>query len=162
MDRLWAPWRERYILGPKEKGCLLCRVSQEDKDEENFVLWRDQLSYVMLNLYPYNTGHLMVVPYRHEGDLENLNAEESLGLMQLAQRSIKVLKESIRPQGFNLGINLGSNAGAGIRGHVHLHIVPRWRGDTNFMPSLASTKVISQSLKESYRILRTAFEALAG
>jgi len=159
MKKLWAPWRARYILGPKEKGCLFCRVSQEDKDEENSVLWRGERGYVLLNLYPYNAGHLMIVPYRHQGILENLDVRESLELMQLAQLSVKALKESMRPQGFNLGINLGSFAGAGIEDHLHLHIVPRWRGDTNFMPVLASTKVISQALEETYRTLKAAFEA---
>ena len=133
MKKLWAPWRAEYILGPKEKGCLLCRVSQEDKDEENFVLWRGELGLVMLNRFPYNTGHLMVVPYRHQSLLENLDAKESLEMMQLAQRCIRVLKVAMKPQGFNLGINIADIAGAGIADHVHMHIVPRWSGDTNFM-----------------------------
>lgn len=162
MKKLWAPWRAKYILGPKEKGCLLCRVSGEDKDEDNYVLWRGELGYIMLNLYPYNAGHLMIVPYRHEGCLENLNGKESLELMQLAQRSIRALKNSMQPQGYNLGINLGSIAGAGIEGHVHLHILPRWRGDTNYMPALASTKVISQALEETYGTLKVAFKAQVG
>ena len=162
MKKLWAPWRAEYILGHKEKGCLLCRVSQEDKDEENLVLWRGELGLTMLNRFPYNTGHLMVVPYRHESLLESLDARESLELMQLAQRCIRVLKASLKPQGFNLGINIADIAGAGIVGHVHMHIVPRWSGDTNFMPVLASTKVISQALKETYGTLKSAFEASAG
>lgn len=161
MKRLWAPWRAPYILGTKEKGCLLCRVSQENRDEENYVVWRGELGYVMLNRYPYNAGHLMIVPYRHEGALENLQAKESLELIQLAQRSIVALKESMKPQGFNLGINLGSVAGAGIGEHLHLHIVPRWRGDTNFMPVLTSTKVVSQALEETHRTLKAAFETVS-
>jgi len=161
MKKLWAPWRAGYILGPKEKGCLLCRIPQEDKDEENLVIWRGELGYVMLNRYPYNTGHLMIVPYRHEGGLEKLDARESLEMMQLAQHSITALKESLKPQGFNLGVNLGSVAGAGIGEHLHMHIVPRWGGDTNFMPVLASTKVISQALKETHCALKAAFESLS-
>lgn len=162
MKKLWAPWRAKYIFGPKEKGCLLCRVCREDKDEDNYVLWRGELGYVMLNLYPYNAGHLMIVPYRHEAYLENLNGKESLELMQLAQRSIRALKDSMQPQGYNLGINLGRIAGAGIDDHVHLHILPRWRGDTNYMPALASTKVISQALEETYGTLKAAFKAQLG
>ncbi len=160
MKKLWAPWRARYILGPKEKGCLLCRISGENKDEENYVLWRGELGYIMLNLYPYNAGHLMIVPYRHEKNLENLDDRESGEVMRLAQMSIRALKGSLRPQGFNLGMNLGSIAGAGIEEHIHLHVVPRWRGDTNFMPVSASTKVISQALEETYRDLKDAFQAL--
>jgi ATP adenylyltransferase len=161
MKKLWAPWRAEYILGPQEKGCLLCRVAQEDKDEQNFVLWRGEVGYVMLNRFPYNTGHLMVMPYCHQSLLENLDARESLEIMQLGQLCIRALKEAMKPQGFNLGINIASVAGAGIEGHVHMHVVPRWRGDTNFMPVLASTKVISQALKDTYGVLKTAFETLA-
>ncbi len=159
MKKLWAPWRAQYILGPKEKGCLLCRISGENKDEENYVLWRGELGYIMMNLYPYNAGHLMIVPYRHEKNLQNLDDRESGELMRLAQMSIRALKESMRPQGFNLGMNLGTIAGAGIEEDIHLHVVPRWRGDTNFMPVSASTKVISQSLEETYRALKDAFQA---
>jgi ATP adenylyltransferase len=159
MKKLWAPWRARYILGSKEKGCLLCRVSQENKDGDNLVVWRGERGYVMLNLYPYNTGHLLIVPYRHERLLENLSDGESLELMQLAQMSIRALKKSLRPQGFNLGVNLGSVAGAGIEDHVHVHIVPRWGGDTNFMPVFTATKVISQALKDTFDSLKAAFDA---
>jgi ATP adenylyltransferase len=115
----------------------------------------------MLNRFPYNTGHLMVMPYCHQSLLENLDARESLEIMQLGQLCIRALKEAMKPQGFNLGINIASVAGAGIEGHVHMHVVPRWRGDTNFMPVLASTKVISQALKDTYGVLKTAFETLA-
>lgn len=159
MKKLWAPWRAQYILGRKENGCLLCRVSQENKDGDNLVVWRGERSYVMLNLYPYNTGHLLIVPHRHEKLLENLSDEESLELMRLAQMSIKALKKSLRPQGFNLGVNLGNVAGAGIEDHVHLHLVPRWGGDTNFMPILAATKVISQALQDTFNSLKATFEA---
>lgn len=157
MDRLWAPWRAEYILGPKEQGCLLCRISQEKRDRENLVLWRGQLCFVMMNLYPYNSGHIMVVPHRHEKDLEGLGEEEMLEMMGLAQKGIAVLRTSMKPQGFNLGINLGDIAGAGVEDHVHLHIVPRWKGDTNFMPVSAATKVISQALEETYGVLQEAW-----
>ena len=154
MERLWAPWRAPYILGPKEEGCLLCRIGGEDKDTQNLVLRRGRLCFVMMNLYPYNTGHLMVVPYRHEKDLERLSEEEIREMMRMAGKSIEVLKRAMSPQGFNLGINLGDIAGAGVEGHLHLHVVPRWKGDTNFMPVASRTKVISQDLQETYRSLR--------
>jgi ATP adenylyltransferase len=157
MEKLWAPWRAPYILGPKEEGCLLCRIAQQDRDVENLVLWRGQLCYVMLNLYPYNSGHLMVVPHRHEKDLEGLQQGETSEMMELAGRSIVALKRALHPQGFNLGMNLGDIAGAGVLGHLHLHVVPRWKGDTNFMPVAAVTKVISQDLQETYRCLQEAW-----
>ena len=162
MKRLWAPWRMKYILSNKTKGCVLCDKPAENDDKKNHILHRGRTCYVMLNLYPYNAGHLMVVPYRHEACLENLNGKESLELMQLAQSSIRALKDSMQPQGYNLGINLGRIAGAGIDDHVHLHILPRWRGDTNYMPALASTKVISQALEETYGTLKTAFKSQVG
>jgi len=157
MERLWAPWRAPYILGPKEEGCLLCRIGGEKKDDRNLVLWRGRLCFVMMNLYPYNSGHLMVVPYRHEKDLENLSQDEAGEMMDLAGRCIGALRRSMHPQGFNLGINLGDIAGAGVEDHLHLHVVPRWKGDTNFMPVAARTKVISQDLGETYRTLREAW-----
>jgi len=161
MNRLWAPWRARYILGPKEKDCLLCRISREDKDQQNLVLWRGELSYMMLNRYPYNTGHLMIVPHHHEKDLESITSEGLVDLMRLTQLGIRVLKRSMKPQGFNLGMNLGDIAGAGVEHHAHLHIVPRWKGDTNFMPVSAATKVISQSLEETHATLKKAFDDLS-
>jgi ATP adenylyltransferase len=157
MEKLWAPWRAPYILGPKEEGCLLCRIAGQKKDAHNLVLRRGRLCFVMINLYPYNSGHLMIVPYRHEKDLESLSREETGEMMALAGTSIAVLKETMRPQGFNLGINLGDIAGAGVEDHLHLHVVPRWKGDTNFMPVTARTKVISQDLQETYRTLQKAW-----
>jgi ATP adenylyltransferase len=146
-------------MGPKEKDCLLCRISREKKDRENLVLWRGQNCLVMLNLYPYNSGHLMVVPYRHEKDLGALDESEIGEMMKLAQRGIEVLRGAMNPQGFNLGINLGDIAGAGVEDHVHLHVVPRWKGDTNFMPVSAATKVISQALEETFQMLKEAWTA---
>lgn len=160
MKRLWAPWRSRYILGAKEKDCLLCRIWREEQDADNLVLWRSGPALAMLNRYPYNTGHLMVVPRRHERHLENLSEEEMRELFSLTQRSLKVLKEALQPHGFNLGINLGEVAGAGVEDHLHLHIVPRWRGDTNFMPVTAATKVVSQALQETFATLRSAFQKM--
>jgi len=154
MEKLWAPWRAPYILGPKEEGCLLCRIAQQKQDLENLVLWRGRQCFVMLNRYPYNSGHIMVVPNRHEKDLEGLNPEEAGEMLDLARKSIRTLKRAMSPQGFNLGVNLGDVAGAGVEHHLHLHVVPRWKGDTNFMPVTARTKVISQALLESYEALR--------
>jgi len=154
MERLWAPWRAPYILGPKEENCLLCRIAGERKDARNLVLCRGRLCFVMMNLFPYNSGHLMIVPYRHEKDLERLRSEEMGEMMALAGTSIGVLKEAMHPQGFNLGINIGDIAGAGVEDHLHLHVVPRWKGDTNFMPVAAKTKVISQELNQTYEALQ--------
>ncbi len=153
MEKLWAPWRAPYILGPKEEGCLLCRIAQQERDRENLVLRRGRQCFVMLNLYPYNSGHIMVVPNRHEKDLEGLSQEEMGEMLDLARKSITTLKKAMNPQGFNLGVNLGDVAGAGVEHHLHLHVVPRWKGDTNFMPVAAQTKVISQALLESYEAL---------
>ena len=157
MEKLWAPWRAPYILGPREEGCLLCRIAGEQDDARNLVLWRGRLCFVMMNLYPYNSGHLMVVPYRHEKDLERLRREEMGEMMDLAGTGVRVLKKAMSPQGFNLGVNLGGIAGAGVEDHLHLHVVPRWKGDTNFMPVAAGTKVISQDLQETYRALLSAW-----
>jgi ATP adenylyltransferase len=159
MDKLWAPWRVQYIMGPKEQDCLLCRISREKKDTQNLVVWRGQHCLVMLNLYPYNSGHLMVVPHRHVKDLAALEALEMGEMMRLAQKSIEVLRGAMNPQGFNLGMNLGDIAGAGVEDHVHLHIVPRWKGDTNFMPVASATKVISQALEDTFRMLQEAWGA---
>jgi ATP adenylyltransferase len=157
MEKLWAPWRAPYILGPKEKGCLLCRIGQQKKDIENLVLWRGQLCFVMLNRYPYNSGHLMIVPNRHEKDLAGLRQKEIGEMVDLTRKSIAALKKAMNPQGFNLGVNLGDVAGAGVEHHLHLHVVPRWKGDTNFMAVAAETKVISRALQETYEALHEAW-----
>jgi ATP adenylyltransferase len=154
LERLWAPWRERFILCEKEPGCFLCRTAREKKDDKNFILWRGKKCFVILNRYPYNNGHLMVAPYRHVGQLENLNEEELLELFKISQLCVKIIKTAMKPHGLNLGINLGKVSGAGVADHIHLHIVPRWRGDTNFMPILAETKIVSIGLKQTYQQLK--------
>jgi ATP adenylyltransferase len=159
MDSLWAPWRMDYILGEKEVGCLFCRKPAEDRDKENLILWREQEAYVMMNRFPYNNGHLMIVPERHCVDLEELTGKESERLFGLLKISVRVLKTALRPHGFNIGLNLGTAGGAG-EAHLHFHIVPRWTGDTNFMPVLGETKIVPQHLEEAYRKLRSVFEAL--
>jgi len=157
MQRLWAPWRESFILGRKERGCIFCKRIKAKNDPRHFILYRGKNSFVILNLYPYNTGHLMVVPNRHIGSPEDLTAQEAQELMTLSAKSVVALRSALKPEGFNLGMNLGRTAGAGIADHIHIHVVPRWSGDTNFMPILAETKVLSLGLKTVYARLKKAF-----
>ena len=161
MRRLWAPWRMVYILQEKKGGCFFCDGLREGRDEGNLILYRGKLALVMMNRFPYNNGHVMVVPKRHCLCLEDLSDEEGQELFHLLQVSLRVLKSSLNPDGFNVGLNLGKAAGAGEE-HVHFHIVPRWVGDSNYMPVLGETKVISECLTETYRKLRLAFERLRG
>lgn len=147
-----------YIAGTPSDGCLFCDKPRQGTDRANLILHRGPLTYVVMNLYPYNNGHLMIVPYRHCADLGQLSPEESLELMQAAQRCIQVLQDAFRADGFNIGFNLGRAAGAGIDGHVHLHVVPRWIGDTNFMPVLADTKVMPDYLETGYDKLHPLFQ----
>ncbi|PIP16544.1 MAG: HIT family hydrolase [bacterium (Candidatus Ratteibacteria) CG23_combo_of_CG06-09_8_20_14_all_48_7] len=151
---LWAPWRKGYVIQPnKDKSCLFCRVGKEKKDRKNLVVLRSRAGYVILNRFPYNNGHLMVVPNRHIDNLSDLRAEEVLELFSLIESAIEGLKEKLHPEGFNLGINLGKVAGAGIAGHIHIHIIPRWTGDTNFMPLISGTKSLPDSLNSLYQNL---------
>ena len=161
---LWAPWRMAYITRAHElEGCLFCKLYEEGRDEENKVIHRGRTCYVVLNIYPYNTGHVMVAPYRHVADPTGLTDEELLDLWKTVNLAIRAIRRAYGPQGFNIGINLGRVAGAGVEEHLHVHVVPRWLGDTNFMPVLADTKVISQHIDEMYEALRRAFrEELTG
>jgi ATP adenylyltransferase len=158
MERLWAPWRMEYITQEPRPGCLFCRVLADpsDKDSE-LVVWRPEAAIVMLNKFPYNPGHLMVAPAAHKGGLEDLDDGETADLMRALRRSVTVLKGVLRPEGFNIGANAGRVAGAGIPDHTHLHIVPRWNGDTNFMPVLAEVKVVGEHLLQTAAKLRDAF-----
>ena len=160
MDRLWAPWREKFILCEKEPGCFLCRTARENQDRRNLILYRGEKCYVILNRYPYNNGHVMIAPYRHVGKLEELKADELTELMTTAQLCVKTIKSGLKPQGINLGMNLGKVSGAGVADHIHLHLVPRWQGDTNFMPIFAQTKVVSVGLADTYRLLKKEFKKL--
>ncbi|MCK4649491.1 HIT domain-containing protein [bacterium] len=153
MDVIWAPWRMKYIMGEKEKNCLFCRVAKERKDRKNYLLFREGKCFIILNTFPYNNGHLMVAPYRHLAKLEDLNREELNELMELVSKSVGWLKKALKPEGFNIGMNLGKIAGAGIEDHLHIHIVPRWSGDANFMPTVAQVKVIPELLKDTYKKL---------
>jgi ATP adenylyltransferase len=150
MERLWAPWRIRYILGEKEPGCFFCRKSQDSDDRKNYVVVRERVCFALLNTYPYNPGHLMIAPYKHTPDLDELADQELSELMALTRRCQQLLARTVKPDGFNIGINLGRAAGAGVLDHVHIHIVPRWNGDTNYMPVLADTHVLPQALQETY------------
>jgi len=161
VDVLFAPWRFKYIRSVDERrgGCVFCEAPRRS-DEEALILARGKHSYVIMNLYPYNTGHVMVVPYRHVPDIVDLNEEELKEISFFIKISLKAIREVYKPHGFNIGVNLGRVAGAGIEEHVHVHIVPRWNGDTNFMPVIAGVKVVSQDVAESYRMLRPVFERL--
>ncbi len=160
MERLWAPWRMEYIGSSREgkdEGCIFCEKPKEGDDEKALILARTELSFGMLNAFPYNSGHLMVAPFRHEGEFGELAAEEAVEMHRLAASGLGALAETMRPQGFNLGWNLGRIAGAGVVDHVHLHVVPRWAGDTNFMPVLADVKVLPEALADTRRKLAAAW-----
>jgi ATP adenylyltransferase len=154
-ERLWAPWRMDYIKQdkPDEEGCLFCRVHAAADDAGNLVLLRGEHAYLMLNAFPYTSGHLMAAPVRHTADFTSLSAAESAELMDLARRGMRALDAVYLPQGYNVGINLGVAAGAGIADHLHVHVVPRWVGDTNFMAAVGDTRVLPESLDETYRKL---------
>jgi ATP adenylyltransferase len=158
MESLHAPWRIEYILSPKDESSatLFTRIAQSSDDETNLVIVRDRTCYALLNRYPYNGGHLMVVPYKQAADLNGLTDEELADLWKLTRRCSNALTKVMMPDGFNIGINLGKVAGAGIVGHLHIHVVPRWNGDTNFMPVLADTRVMPQALTELAAQLRVA------
>ena len=157
MQKLWAPWRQAYFTDTPQKGCLFCRFWKEkSNDVRNYVLERTAHSYSVLNLYPYNNGHLLIIPRKHAQDLSQLNDAERLDLVNLFVRTKKAVASFLKPDGFNAGINFGKAAGAGIENHIHLHLVPRWVGDTNFMPVTGDTKVVSESLRSFHaRMMQT-------
>lgn len=161
METLWAPWRMEYILSAKEEAdasCIFCERLPQKQDKENLILYRGKHLFVIMNKFPYNSGHLMVVPNRHTGDLQSLTDEENLELMRTLQLCVRVLDKVMQPHGYNLGMNMGRVGGAGIEEHLHFHIVPRWNGDTNFMPVIAHTKVISEALDKTYDKLKIVFD----
>ncbi len=160
MENLWAPWRMAYI-GPQElqpPGCIFCTLPAEQRDSENHILYRGERCFMMLNRYPYNNGHLMIAPFAHIGSLDLLDAGTLAEMMAQAQLAQRAINSSMNPDGYNMGINQGKVAGAGFAGHIHLHIVPRWEGDTNFMPVLADVKVMPQHLDSVYAQLKQAIE----
>ncbi len=170
-ERLWAPWRLAYVQGDKKEQetetdaqlldflpdadpeCFICQAVVDSADSQRLVVCRTERTITILNRYPYNNGHLLIAPHRHRGRLDELTAEEQLALIQEIDRMLRLLEKVLRPQGFNVGLNLGHAAGAGLPGHLHWHIVPRWNGDTNFMPALAGVKVIPQSLETLWTLL---------
>jgi ATP adenylyltransferase len=156
MRYLWAPWRMDYILEKKQKRCIFCNTPTDRQDKKNLILWQSKCAFVIMNRFPYNNGHLMVVPRRHCVDLDQLSNEELQELFYLLKVSTRILKGCLDPHGFNIGINIGNAGGAG-EDHIHFHIVPRWTGDTNFMPVLSETKVIPEYLEKTYRKLNSAF-----
>jgi len=161
MEKLWAIWRVAYIkIASKQEGCIFCELPAAKKDDENLILLRSNYAFLMLNRFPYNPGHLMIAPYRHLSSLEDLKDSEVIDIWRILKLSVKALKETMSPDGFNIGINIGRVAGAGFEGHVHVHIVPRWNGDTNFMPVVAETKVISESLGSVYKELKKVIERI--
>ena len=157
MDRLWAPWRLSYVANPKppteHEPCFICAGLADAKDRENLIAWRGEKCVVVLNRFPYNNGHLLVAPNAHKGQLHELDDAEILEAQHHLARLVGVIQDMMRPDGFNIGLNLGKAAGAGLPGHLHWHLVPRWNGDTNFMSVLADTRVIVQSLDEFYTYL---------
>ena len=157
MERIWAPWRIQYIRQEKPEGCILCEKPGQKKDTQNYILYCGDKNFVILNTYPYNPGHLMVAPYRHVANIEELTEEERNEHFEMVSRSVRVLRQVFNPGGFNIGINAGKVAGAGIDEHFHTHIVPRWQGDTNFMPVLADIRVVPEALTETYQKLRGKF-----
>jgi ATP adenylyltransferase len=162
MQKLFSPWRSKYIetfSHPEENeaGCILCNAFKDNDDEKHLIIIRGETCYALLNKFPYNSGHIMVVPYRHTASFTTLTEQESLEIMSMLKRVSGALEKTSHPDGFNIGSNIGRTAGAGIDQHVHFHIVPRWNGDTNFMPILADTKMISEDMKETWRKIKQHF-----
>ena len=158
MNHIWSPWRMEYIENnEKEDGCIFCNAQAKADGPENLIAYRGTLAYVILNRYPYTSGHLMVVPFDHKANLEELDSATRAEMMELTSQSMTVLRNVYNPQAFNMGANIGEAAGAGVKEHVHIHVVPRWRGDTNFMSSLADTRVLPELLEDTYHRIRDGF-----
>lgn len=159
MDRLWTPWRYQYVsaASPVPGHCIFCDKPAENQDKENLLVYRGALNYALLNLFPYTTGHLMIAPYAHVSTLEDAGQETAAELMALTRKAEHVLRLVYKPHGINLGMNIGSAAGAGVAGHIHMHILPRWSGDANFMTTVAETRVVPEALEDTWRKLSAAF-----
>ena len=160
MDKLWAPWRIDYIRSEKEEGCIFCDKPANGDDRSMLILYRGEYSFVLMNLYPYNNGHLMIAPYQHTGNTQELSYSSRSEIMELADQTMTIQKNVMNADGFNYGANIGYSGGAGIADHIHFHIVPRWAGDTNFMPVVGHTKVQVQGLRETYDDLKPHFDKL--
>jgi ATP adenylyltransferase len=161
VDRLWTPWRRAFIEGTQERStdCFLCAAAAADDDKPHLVLLRTSSVFVLLNLYPYNSGHLMIATYAHTGDLANLDPDVAADLMHTTQKAVEALQRAYHPDAFNTGMNLGRPAGAGVPDHLHIHVVPRWNGDTSFMPIVANTKVLPETLDQTYDRLEPYFRS---
>ena len=160
MDKLWAPWRIDYIRSEKEEGCIFCDKPANGDDRTMLILYRGEYSFVLMNLYPYNNGHLMIAPYQHTGNTQELSYSSRSEIMELADQTMTIQKNVLNANGFNYGANIGYSGGAGIANHIHFHIVPRWAGDTNFMPVVGHTKVQVQGLQETFDDLKPHFDKL--
>ena len=164
MKRLFSPWRSVYIQSfqsnKKSKGCLFCRIAKEHDDEKNLIVWRGKECFVVMNRYPYNNGHMMVVPYMHTSSMGKLTDKVNLEVMKTVARCMEALHKNSTPDGFNFGANLGRSAGAGIDKHIHFHLVPRWNGDTNFMPVLAELKIISEDVRKTWTLLKSELKKI--
>ncbi len=157
MDRLWSPWRYRYVSQESADGCIFCEKAAEQRDDENFIVYRGERNFVILNLYPYTTGHLMIAPYEHVATLEEAAEETLLEMMRLTRLADRSLRAAYKPRGINLGMNVGECAGAGVAGHIHMHVLPRWPADANFMTTVGETRVLPEDLPTTYRRLAEAF-----
>ncbi|MBI3170033.1 MAG: HIT domain-containing protein [Chloroflexi bacterium] len=161
MRHLWSPWRMTYIENNKiEEGCVFCNAQAKTDSPENLIAFRGKLAYVILNRFPYTSGHLMVIPFAHIATIEELDALTRAEMMELTSRCTTELRAIYKPEGFNVGINMGEAAGAGVLGHVHIHIVPRWAGDTNFMSAVGETRVLPESLEDTYKRVKSAFDSI--
>ena len=160
MNKLWAPWRIEYVSAPTEEGCIFCDKSKDDQERENLILHRGRHAFVLMNLYPYNNGHLMIAPYEHTSDPIGLEENVLNEIMTIANNSMSILSETLKTDGFNFGANIGKAGGAGIEEHIHYHIVPRWNGDTNFMPVVGNSKVMVEGLLETYDKIKPMFASI--
>jgi ATP adenylyltransferase len=158
MKHIWSPWRMKYIeKGEKEDGCVFCNAQAKEDSAVNLIAFRGQLAFVILNLYPYTSGHVMVIPFEHVATFEELTSATRGEMMELTSQCMTILRKTYNPQGFNVGANIGKAAGAGVPGHVHIHIVPRWGGDTNFMSTLGETRILPESIEDTYKRVREGF-----
>ncbi len=160
MNKLWAPWRIEYVSAPKEAGCIFCDKLEDDHDRDNLILHRGNHAFVLMNLYPYNNGHLMISPYEHTSEPFSLDEAVLSEIMTIANHSMSILSKTLKADGFNFGANIGKAGGAGIEEHIHYHIVPRWNGDTNFMPVIGNSKVMVEGLLETYDKIKPMFAGI--
>jgi ATP adenylyltransferase len=160
MKRIFAPWRYKYVSDPDSGECIFCKATSSDDDRKSGVLFRGKYAFVIMNMYPYTNGHIMVAPYKHTGSFEELSDDEILEMSTMLQTWQKVLKKAMNPEGFNIGMNLGRIAGAGFEDHLHYHLVPRWSGDTNFMPVIGGTKIVPMSMDEAYDLLLKVYREI--